>query len=117
VTEDDASVRQIVVRVLRQAGYEVIEACNGQEAVNLFTEHQASIDLVIMDAIMPGLGGKEAYERIIQLQPGAKVLFSSGYSAEILSESFLQAHGIVVLAKPYRPATLLTAVERALNAD
>jgi PAS domain S-box-containing protein len=117
VTEDDALVRQIVVRVLQQGGYHVIEACNGQEAVDIFTEHQSHIDLVILDAVMPGMGGKEAYERIIQLQPNAKVLFSSGYSAEVLPESFLQAHGIVVLSKPYRPVTLLTAVERALNAE
>jgi signal transduction histidine kinase/ActR/RegA family two-component response regulator len=115
VTEDDTLVRQIVVRVLQQAGYQVLEACNGQEAVDLFAEHRSQIDLVILDAVMPGMGGKEAYERIIQLQPNAKVLFSSGYSAEALPESFLEAHGIVVLAKPYRPATLLTAVERALN--
>lgn len=115
VTEDDALVRGIVVRVLHEAGYRVLEAANGQEAVDLFISQQAHIDLVILDAVMPGLGGKEAYERIIQLRPGAKVLFSSGYSAEALPESFLKAHGIVVLAKPYRPTTLLTAVERALH--
>jgi CheY-like chemotaxis protein len=113
VTEDDAQVRGIVVRVLREAGYRVLEACNGQEAIDVFVAHRP--DLVILDAVMPELGGKEAYERIIQLEPKVRVLFSSGYSAEALPESFLNEHGIVVLAKPYRPSTLLTAVERAMS--
>jgi CheY-like chemotaxis protein len=117
VTEDEALVRQIVVRVLQEAGYRVLEASNGQQAVEIFTKHQMQIDLVILDAVMPGLGGKETYERIIQLQPKAKVLFSSGYSADALPEPFLQAHGITLLPKPYSPSTLLNAVERALTGE
>ncbi len=117
VAEDDPSVRRIVKRVLTRAGYRVLEAENGQLAVELFGNHHAEIDLVMLDAVMPTLGGKDAYEQIARIRPGVRTLFSSGYSAEALPQSFLEARGLSLLPKPYRPDALLKAVERALGAE
>lgn len=117
VAEDDAAVRELVVRILRGAGYRVIEAEDGQRAVELFAEQPDAIDLVLLDAVMPALGGKDAYELIAKQRPDVAVLFASGYSADTLPQSFLDAHGLRVLSKPYRSDALLEAVRQALRSE
>jgi two-component system cell cycle sensor histidine kinase/response regulator CckA len=115
VAEDDAAVREIVVRVLAKAGYRVLEAEDGQRAVSLFGQQPGAIDLVLLDAVMPALGGKDAYELLVQVRPDVKVLFCSGYAADVLSQDFLDAHNLSVLSKPYRSDTLLETVRRVLG--
>ncbi len=116
VAEDEPSVRAVVVRILKRAGYDVLEAENGKQAIELFRENAEGIDLVLLDAVMPLLGGKEAYEEITRMRPDVPVLFSSGYLADTLPPSFLASHGLQVLTKPYRPAALIGAVHDALLA-
>jgi CheY-like chemotaxis protein len=115
LAEDEAEVRSVVVRILERAGYHVLEAENGQRAVELFKQRAGSIDLVLLDALMPILGGKEAYEEIMRVRPDARVLFTSGYVADTLPQAFLAARDLDVLTKPYRPAALLSAVHKALG--
>ena len=107
-------MREVVCRVLREAGYEVIEAANGRQAVDLFVEQASEIDLVLLDVVMPILNGKDAYEEIARLRPEVKVLFSSGYTTDALPAGFLESRGISMVSKPYHPSVLLKAVHTAI---
>ncbi len=114
VAEDEPAVRTQVVRILSGAGYEVLEAENGEQAIAVFEENRDRIHLVLMDAVMPGLDGWQAFTRIRELDPRATVLFSSGYAAGALPSN-LDAHGVELLNKPYTPGSLLNRVRRALS--
>jgi PAS domain S-box-containing protein len=114
VAEDQKEVRDVVVKLLRQAGYEVIEAGDGEEALAQFREHGQRIALLILDVVMPRLGGPEACARIRAIAPDTRVLFTSGYT---------EAHGVKagsldagpLLPKPYESHELLRAVRSALT--
>ncbi len=115
VAEDDAGVRILVARILAGAGYTVIEAEDGQRAVDLYTQRLHDIDLVLLDAVMPTLRGRETYEHLVRLRPDVKVLFCTGYAADALPDSFIASRGLTVLTKPYLPETLLEAIHQLLS--
>jgi len=109
VAEDEGLVRAQVDRILRRAGYSVLQAENGARAVELFEQHQASIALVLMDVVMPVLDGWKAYLRMEALQPNVKVLFTTGYAANVLPPDY-GARGARLVAKPYRREQLLALI-------
>ncbi len=113
VAEDDEVVRLVCVRALERAGYTVLIAENGRDAVRLFEQHAERIDLVLLDMIMPVMGGIEAHERILDFQPAARVLFTSGYSVD--PDELQSGPGIPLIAKPYSPNELLARVREALD--
>ncbi len=115
VAEDEELVRRQAVRVLTEAGYRVIEARDGAEAVELYQQHGAGVDLLLFDVIMPRLNGWEAYLKIEKNHPDVKVVFCTGYAASVLPEDIAQ-RGTRLLSKPYQPRTLLTLVREALDA-
>lgn len=117
LAEDDVSVRTITTSILTKYGYEVIQARDGEEAVEKFIEHRDRIRLILMDMIMPRKSGKEAYEAICRVQPGAKVLYISGYSADFLQERGMSEEGIERLVKPIKSIQLLTKVREMLDSD
>jgi CheY-like chemotaxis protein len=82
LVEDERIVREIAVTMLEQFGYGVIEAVNGQEAIDKYTEFGEDIDLVILDMEMPVMGGHEALERLNQIDPAVRILIASGYSLD-----------------------------------
>ena len=82
LVDDEQSVRSIVLKILRRASYNVIEAENGEAALKLAESHPGTIDLVITDMYMPGLRGPEVAARLALTRPGLRVLFMSGYSEE-----------------------------------
>jgi CheY-like chemotaxis protein len=111
LVDDEAMIRQLARVVLEAAGYTVLEAEDGVVAVDIFRRAHDRIDLVILDLTMPRLSGRDAFRQIQEIDPGAKVLFSSGYSVDDLAE-LDGARGL--LSKPYRPPDLLAAVRRAV---
>jgi CheY-like chemotaxis protein len=113
LVEDEEGVRDVAARVLRRAGYRVLEAADGIEALELDAMFGAGIDLVLTDVVMPRLGGPELVHRLSARAPGRKVLFTSGYSASPISEA-LEA-GQSFLQKPYVPSTLVAAVRTLLE--
>jgi CheY-like chemotaxis protein len=115
VAEDEPLVRAQVERVLTSMGYRVICAENGEQAVALFQKERERVGLVFLDVVMPRLDGWQAFLRIDELKRGVKVLFTSGYSADVLPPDF-DGLGIRLLSKPYAPAALLEAVRAALDA-
>jgi CheY-like chemotaxis protein len=114
VAEDDPAVRNLTARILRTAGYSVLTAADGQEAVDVFRNNQDTIDLVLLDGVMPKKSGREVYEAILTLRPTA-VLFVSGYSAASLPAAFLADGDLKVLPKPYSPDLLLRRVRELLD--
>ncbi|MBK6687849.1 MAG: response regulator [Deltaproteobacteria bacterium] len=114
VAEDDPQVRRVIRRILENAGYEVHAVNDGQEAVEA-VQAQPNYDLIVLDAMMPRLSGRQAYEQIKAQGTGAHFLFSSGYSADLLPPLLLAEAGIEVLQKPYDPDRLLRAVRSALD--
>jgi len=116
VAEDDPMVCEVLVGVLRGAGYTVLEAEDGAKAVELFTAHAEKVQLVVLDALMPRMDGAEAAAKIRQLRPDLPVLFSSGYSGGALGTNHSIPPDAEILTKPYSTAGLLSAVRRLLDA-
>jgi PAS domain S-box-containing protein len=114
VAEDEPRVRTQVVRILRGAGYTVLEAEHGLRAIELFKANADEIDLVMLDAIMPQCDGWRAYVEIERLKPGVKVMFTTGYAANVLPADF-SARGARLLSKPFKPAELLAKVKELLD--
>jgi CheY-like chemotaxis protein len=113
LAEDEAFVLKPVVLLLEKAGYRVLTAKNGAQAVEMFEQHRDEIDLVILDVVMPELGGAEAWQRIAENAPETRVLFTSGYA---------DAHhrrrlpdGAEVVDKPFRTVELLERVRHKLD--
>jgi two-component system NtrC family sensor kinase len=115
VAEDDEKLRKLSEIVLKQYGYRVISAENGQDAINKFREHMDKIQLVILDMIMPGKSGKEAYDEIKLMRPEMKVIFSSGYTADRIDKHKMLEDGFAFLMKPVSPRDLLAKVREVLD--
>lgn len=113
--EDEASLRRLAAAVLTEAGYAVIEAENGEEAVRLAREHAGAFQLLITDVVMPGIKGDKVAEAVLKDQPGVAVLFMSGYALDVVSIDSLTGSGFNYLQKPFKPTTLLRTVRRILN--
>ena len=110
VVEDAPEVRRLTREVLESHGYRVIEAVDGEDAVQKFLQHQDAVKLVIMDVVMPRLNGKEAFERIARIRPGTKVLFTSGYTPDDVNRKGVHFGRDNFIAKPSQPQTLLRMV-------
>ena len=82
VVDDEPSVLDISGRMLKKLGFEVLEACSGRDAIRVFRENLAKIDLVLLDMIMPDLGGGEVYDHMRDIHPGVKAILATGYSID-----------------------------------
>ena len=115
LAEDDDTVRGLAKRILESAGYTVITAQDGLQAIQAAQEHLGPISLAVLDVVMPGLGGRQTYERIHQSRPEIRALFTSGYSLNGVHTSFVLEEGLRLIPKPYGPDTLLRGVREALD--
>jgi len=116
LAEDDVMVRQLEMMVLQESGYTVIAAENGAEAVRKFKENESVIDLLLLDLIMPGMNGKEAYDEIRKIRPGVKAIFTSGYTHDTLLHKVSLEEGVHLVGKPLFPSELLRKVRSVLDA-
>ena len=115
VAEDDETVRKLSIQTLERAGYTVLDAVDGGEAMRLFKAHVDEIALVVLDVVMPGLGGREVHDRIKKSHPGVRVLFSSGYSHNAIHTRFVLDEGLQLIQKPYSPDDLIRRVREVLD--
>ena len=113
LVDDEQSVRAIVLKILRRAHYNVLEAENGEAAIRIAEAHQGKIDLVITDMFMPGLRGREVVERLAPTRPGLRALFISGYADQDARTGV--PGGANFLNKPFSGKELATAVEKVLK--
>jgi CheY-like chemotaxis protein len=114
LAEDEAAVREVVTKILEKKGYTVIPAIDGEDAVNKFTEHKDSIDMLLFDVMMPKKNGKEAYDIIKQARPGIKVLFMSGYSEHVATNKNIHEEGLYFLQKPVIPDKLANKISEII---
>ena len=117
VAEDDDRVRDLTVRVLTRAGYRVLAAPDGVAALELFGAHADEIGLVVLDVVMPRMGGRAVYDRLREVAPAIPVLFSSGYSGDGLHTDFVLEEGLHLIEKPHTPRELLERIRRLLEAS
>jgi PAS domain S-box-containing protein len=115
VGEDDPALRRLSTRVLSHYGYRVIEAVDGQDAVDKFVEYADHIDLVILDAIMPKKNGREACLEMKVMRPGLKTVFVSGYTKGIFAEDNTLDENAKFIQKPVSPEELLVKIRELLD--
>ena len=101
LAEDEAGVRRLVARVLRKAGYTVVEAESGEAALARFKEHEGRFDMLLLDVVMPGMGGRAVFDRIREEFPRIPALFASGYSGDAVHTDFVLSAGMHLIQKPF----------------
>ncbi len=111
---DDPAIRELVETILEKVGYQVIMAVDGEQAIELYSNHQTAIDLIMLDVIMPKTGGKQAYEAIREIAPDVRCLFTSGYSNNGVHTGFVLSEGLELIQKPYNPSQLLRQIRSIL---
>jgi len=115
LVEDEEGLRQLLKTVLDGAGYRVLEAGNGTQALELSGAHAGPIDILVSDVVMPGMSGRELVERIVPLRPEARVLLISGYTQTAGFENTIARAGAAFLQKPFTPDVFLTKVREVLT--
>ena len=115
VAEDDPAVRKMAVSVLEEAGYTVLSARNGEEALEMYYSRSEKISLLLLDVVMPVKNGYEVWEEIRESHPHLPVLFSSGYSKTAVHTNFILTEGLQLIQKPYGPEEVLRRVRQLLD--
>ena len=115
LAEDSKEVRDLTRDTLTAAGYTVIEAVDGEDALEKFIANRAAIGMLILDVIMPKKNGKAVHSEIGQMAPDIKVLFISGYTADYLDRKGVIDNSTMLLSKPFLPEDLLRKVDEVLH--
>jgi PAS domain S-box-containing protein len=115
VAEDDEALRKLSSTVLKQFGYIIIEAVDGEDAMRKFMENKDKVHLLLFDLIMPKMNGKEAYDEIRKLKPDIKVIFASGYAPDIVRQKVSLEKNAHLIYKPVSPFELLRKVRSVLD--
>jgi two-component system, cell cycle sensor histidine kinase and response regulator CckA len=116
LVDDEEIIRGLGIDILEDRGYRVFSASEGKEAVSIYRERRREIDLVILDVMMPGIGGKETYRQLRAINPRVKVLLSSGYSTDGEVGEILKQGVSGFVQKPYREEELAARVREVLDA-
>lgn len=115
LVEDDAMVLQITRGMLETIGYTVTATASSGEAIELFQQPGASFDLVITDVIMPGMSGKDLRNRLTEIKPDVRVLFMSGYTADVIAHHGVLEEGVLFLQKPFTIQSLAQKTAYAMT--
>ena len=116
LVDDEEIIRELGIDILEDRGYQVFSASEGKEAVRIYRERIGEIDLIILDVMMPGIGGKETYRQLRAINPQVKVLLSSGYSTNGEVGEILKQGVSGFVQKPYREEELAAKVREVLDA-
>jgi CheY-like chemotaxis protein len=115
VAEDDPEVRSMIRLVLTGNGYHVMEAVDGEDALTLLSRQNGSVHLLLLDVIMPKKNGKEVYDAVRATDPHIKVIFMSGYTADIIDKKGILDQSLNFIAKPIAPMELLHLIREVLD--
>jgi two-component system, cell cycle sensor histidine kinase and response regulator CckA len=113
--EDDREIRKSLGDILRAFGYTVMEAKDGEDAVNKYRENGDLVDLVILDVVMPVKNGKEAYDEIRKINPSVRATFMSGYTGDVLLDKGVRDTNLNYLSKPVSTEELLRTIRELLD--
>jgi len=117
IVDDNADVRSTSKEVLEDLGYQVLEASDGLEAVKLFSANMDTIALIIMDVVMPRLGGVDAFEQIKELRSDAKVIFATGYDKDESLKDDMPSDDHIIISKPYEVFELSQLIRNQLDSS
>jgi CheY-like chemotaxis protein len=115
LVDDEESVRRLATEILKRFGYAVLIASDGKECLELFSREKDRIDLLILDLIMPEMGGSDCLREILKIAPEAKVIIASGYVANGQIDQALETGAKSFVTKPYDARQLLERVRKALD--
>jgi len=115
LVDDDPHVAAAARRALERAGYKVLAANTGAEALGVAAKHSGPVDILVTDLVMPEMGGRELARRVSASVPTIRVLYTSGYTAEAMNQQAVLQPGDAFLGKPFTPDGLLRAVHGVLN--
>jgi CheY-like chemotaxis protein len=117
IVEDEPQVRGLMRKVLETEGYVVLEAIDGGDALQVSERHAGTIDLVVTDVVMPTMSGAALVERLVGARPGARVVFVSGYTHDVLDDHAVVGSNLAFLQKPLTPDALVAKVREVLDAE
>jgi PAS domain S-box-containing protein len=116
VVEDEPALRELVQEILEKKGYRVLQASTGTRALHIWQRHKDEVKLLLTDMMMPeGISGRELADRLVAEKPDLKLIYSSGYSLDVVSPDFTSRERVRFLQKPYDPETLAQMVRDCLN--
>jgi CheY-like chemotaxis protein len=115
VLEDEEALRAIVREILEAAGYAVLEAADGAEALHVVQRHEGPIDLLLSDVILPGMSGPELARSLVEMRPRLKVLYMSGHDEASIVHRELLESGLAILQKPFASDVLLRKLRDLLD--
>jgi signal transduction histidine kinase/CheY-like chemotaxis protein/HAMP domain-containing protein len=117
IVEDEEMLRELAREILKDSGYQILEAASGREALAVWQQHDGKIDLLLTDMVMPeGVSGVELAERLVMETPNLKVIFMSGYTSDDVSNELLARTNASFIQKPYGHAELTKVVRECLDA-
>lgn len=115
IADDSNEVRQFISMFLQMKGYRTIEAKDGEEAISIYNQNKDSIDLIILDVVMPKKNGKEVADTIRRINQDVKIIFISGYTSDIISNKGVNDEGFNFISKPITPNDLFNTVNSVLT--
>jgi CheY-like chemotaxis protein len=115
LVEDEPAVLSLAARVLQGRGYQVLQARDGSEALQVLEDHTGPIDILITDVVMPRLGGPELVERLQEARPQTPIIYMSGYTDDKTVRDIMADSGVNFLQKPFSPAALAELTRQVLG--
>jgi CheY-like chemotaxis protein len=115
VVDDEPFIQELAKKVLERAGYMVITAGSAEEAIDIYLDDKNTISLIILDLIMPGIGGKQCLKHILKIHPQAKVLIASGFAVDGETRDYLASAAKGIVSKPFNMRELLRSVRSVLD--
>ena len=115
VVDDEEIIRNVAMDILHDLGYDVLLASSGKEGVKIYADKKYVIDLVILDMIMPEMGGKETFKKLKEINPDVKILISSGYAQDSLPEQFVDDGEAGFIQKPYNINEIAEIIKKVLS--
>jgi len=115
LVEDDAGVRDLAKQILQVQGYNLLEATNGEQALQLVAAHDGPIHLLLTDVVMPGISGKALVRQLLQDKPEIKVLYMSGYTENVVAHHGILEEGVIFIQKPFNAVTLTRQIRTVLD--
>jgi two-component system, cell cycle sensor histidine kinase and response regulator CckA len=115
LVEDDTLLREVTCETLESAGYRVLAARNAAEAVSAFNEYQAIVGLLLTDVVLPGQNGRDLANELRTISPKLRIIFTSGYPENAITEHGIQQDGMFYLSKPFSLQSLTRKVRQVLG--
>ncbi len=116
VAEDDRTVREMACSMLRRLGYQVLTASSATECLELGRQQADRVDLLLTDVIMPDLSGRDLHVQLAECIPGLRVVYMSGYTADVIADRYLAEPGVEIITKPFTRHALAEKIRQALEA-